>query len=56
LTAPVSRDPDDDAMLLLAAASQADPVVSGDTVLLTLGACAGIPIVDPVAAMLRLGG
>jgi putative PIN family toxin of toxin-antitoxin system len=51
LPARVSRDPDDDAVLALAAASQADLVISGDADLLTLGARAGIPIVAPAEAL-----
>lgn len=56
LPAQTSRDPDDDHVLALAAAAQADLVISGDTDLLTLGAHAGIPIIDPAAAIARLGG
>src|SRR5271165_4440823 len=49
LPAPVSRDPDDDAVLALAVAAQADLIVSGDGDLLTLGAHGGIPIIDAAA-------
>ena len=56
LPAPVSRDPTDDAVLALAAASQADLIISGDADLLTLGSHAGIPIVDPAQAISRVGG
>jgi uncharacterized protein len=56
LTAPVSRDRDDDAVLALAVACQADLIVSGDADLLTLGAHAGIPIVDAANALVRIGG
>ena len=56
LPAPVSRDPSDDAALALATASQADLIVSGDADLLTLGSYAGIPIIDPAEAILRLQG
>jgi uncharacterized protein len=56
LPAPVSRDPDDDAVLALAVASQADLIVSGDADLLTLGTHAGIPIVDPATALARIPG
>jgi uncharacterized protein len=56
LPAPVSRDPDDDAVLALAVTSQADLIVSGDTDLLALGVHAGIPIVDAAAAITRVGG
>ncbi len=51
LPAPVSRDPDDDAVLALATAAQADLIISGDADLLTLGAHAQIPIVDAVVAL-----
>lgn len=50
LPAQASRDPDDDAVLALAVASQADLIITGDTDLVTLGAYAGIPIVDPATA------
>ena len=56
LPAQVSRDPDDDAVLALAAASGADLIISGDADLLALGAHAGIPIIDPAAAIARLRG
>jgi putative PIN family toxin of toxin-antitoxin system len=56
LPAPVSRDPSDDAVLALATASQADLIVSGDADLLTLGSYAGIPIIDPAEAILRIQG
>jgi len=56
LTAPVSRDPSDDAVLALAAASQADLIITGDADLLTLGSHAGIPIVDPAEAVTRVSG
>jgi putative PIN family toxin of toxin-antitoxin system len=56
LPAPVSRDPDDDAVLALAVASQADLIVSGDADLLTLGTHAAIPIVDPATALARIPG
>ena len=56
LPAPVSRDPDDDAIFVLAVASHADLVISGDADLLVLGAYDGIPIVDPAAAIAWLGG
>ncbi len=51
LTASVSRDPDDDAVLALAVAAQADVVVSGDGDLLVLGAYASIPIIMPAQAV-----
>jgi putative PIN family toxin of toxin-antitoxin system len=56
LPVPVSRDLDDDAVLALAVASQADLIISGDADLLALGAYAGIPIVDPATAIARLTG
>jgi uncharacterized protein len=56
LPAPVGRDPDDDAMLALAAASRADLVVSGDADLLILGSYAGISIIDAAAAVACVGG
>jgi len=56
LPAPVSRDPSDDAVLALAAVSQADLIITGDADLLTLGSHAGIPIIDPAEAINRIGG
>jgi putative PIN family toxin of toxin-antitoxin system len=56
LPAPVSRDPSDDAVLALAAAAQADLIISGDADLLTLGTYAGIPIIDPAEAIVRIQG
>ena len=55
LSAPVSRDPSDDAVLALATASEADLIISGDADLLTLGSYAGIPIIDPAEAIIRIG-
>jgi putative PIN family toxin of toxin-antitoxin system len=52
----VSRDPADDAVLALAAASQADLIITGDADLLTLGSHAGIPIIDAAEAILRISG
>ena len=40
---PVARDPHDDKVLALAAASRADVVISGDADLLVLGKYSGIP-------------
>jgi putative PIN family toxin of toxin-antitoxin system len=51
----VSRDPADDAVLALAAASQADLIITGDADFLTLGSHAGIPIIDAAEAILRIG-
>jgi putative PIN family toxin of toxin-antitoxin system len=56
LPAPVSRDPSDDAVLALAAAAQVDLIISGDADLLTVGSYAGIPIIDPAAAIIRIQG
>jgi len=56
LAAPVSRDPDDDAVLALAVAAQPDLIISGDDDLLVLGAHAGIPIVSPRRALAIVGG
>jgi putative PIN family toxin of toxin-antitoxin system len=53
-TQPVSRDPDDDAVLALAVAARADLIVTGDIDLLILGSHGGIPIVDPAAAIVRI--
>jgi len=50
LPTKVSHDSDDDAVLALAVAAQADLVVSGDADLLTLGVHAGIRIVRPAEA------
>jgi len=54
LTKPTSRDSDDDAVLAVATAAQADLIVSGDDDLLTLVSYNGISIVDPAAALVRL--
>jgi putative PIN family toxin of toxin-antitoxin system len=56
LREPASRDPDDDAVLALAAAAKPDLIVAGDKDLLVLGIHAGIPIVSPVEAVVRIGG
>ena len=56
LPAPVSRDPSDDAVLALAAASRADLIITGDADLFTLGGHAGIPIIDPAEAITRISG
>lgn len=53
LPTPVSRDPDDDAVLALAVAAQPDLIISGDRDLLTLGFHARIPIVTPADALAR---
>jgi putative PIN family toxin of toxin-antitoxin system len=51
LPAPVSRDPDDDAVLACALAAKAALIVSGDRDLLDLGAFNGIPILDAAQAL-----
>ncbi len=56
LPGPVSRDPDDDAVLALAVAAQPDFIGSGDRDLLVLGACAGVPVVTPAEAVKRMKG
>jgi uncharacterized protein len=56
LPAPVSRDPSDDAVVAIAAAAGVDLIISGDAGLLTLGSYAGIPIIDPAKAMIRIQG
>ena len=56
LPTPVSRDPSDDEVLALAAALQADLIITGDADLLTLGSHAGIPIIDPAEALTRISG
>ena len=43
-------------MLALAAALQADLIITDDDDLLTLGSDAGIPIIDPAEAIARFGG
>jgi uncharacterized protein len=54
LTKPVCRDPDDDAVLALALAAQADVMISGDEDLLTLQSFESIPILSPAMALARL--
>lgn len=51
LAQPVCRDPDDDAVLALALAAQADLVISGDDDLLSLNPFEGIPILMPAQAL-----
>jgi putative PIN family toxin of toxin-antitoxin system len=51
LQAPLSRDPDDDAVLALAVAAPAEMIVSGDGDLRVLGAFGGIRIVTPAEAL-----
>jgi len=54
LAEPVCRDPDDDAVLALARAAQADLIVSGDQDLLVLGQFEGVPIATPRDALERI--
>lgn len=54
LREPVCRDPDDDDVLALALAAQADLIVSGDQDLLVLGQFEGIPIVTARQALEQL--
>jgi putative PIN family toxin of toxin-antitoxin system len=51
LRMPASRDPDDDAVLALAEATQADLIVSGDADLLTLGCYQGNVITTPTKTL-----
>lgn len=51
LPQPICRDPDDDAVLALAIAAQADLIISGDDDLLTLAHYRGIQIVTPAEAV-----
>lgn len=54
LPQPVCRDSDDDAVLAMAIAGQADFIVSGDNDLLSLKIHQGIPIVTPAEAVQRI--
>jgi len=54
LAQPVCRDPDDDAVLALALAAQADIVISGDDDLLCLNPFEGIPILTPAQALQKV--
>jgi putative PIN family toxin of toxin-antitoxin system len=51
LAVPVCRDPDDDEVLALAVAAQADFIVSGDDDLLSLQHYQNIPILTPATAL-----
>ena len=51
LAQPVCRDPDDDHVLALALAANADLIVSGDNDLLSLGNFEGIQIIGPAEAV-----
>jgi putative PIN family toxin of toxin-antitoxin system len=54
LAQPVCRDKDDDAVLALALAAQADIVISGDDDLLCLVSFEGIPILTPAQGLQRV--
>ncbi len=54
LAQPVCRDKDDDAVLALAIAAQADIVISGDDDLLCLASFEGIPILMPAQALQKV--
>lgn len=54
LPEPAGRNPDDDIVLALAAATRADMIVSGDKDLLSLGSYVGIPIVNATDAVTKL--
>lgn len=54
LATPVCRDPDDDAVLALAIAAQADVIVSGDDDLLSLQSFEGIAILNPAMTLQRV--
>jgi putative PIN family toxin of toxin-antitoxin system len=56
LAAPVCRDPDDDELLALALAAQADLIISGDDDLLVLQVFQDIPILTPAMALQFIGG
>jgi putative PIN family toxin of toxin-antitoxin system len=55
LLVPVCRDPDDDALLALAVAAQADLIISGDADLLALGSYSGISVINPTTAVAKIG-
>jgi len=54
LSAPVSRDPDDDHVLAAALGAEAQLIVSGDRDLLVLGAFHGISILSAAQALDRI--
>lgn len=54
LPVPICRDPDDDAVLALALAAQADLIVSGDDDRLALVHFQGIPVITPTLAIQRI--
>ena len=51
---PTCRDPDDDHVLALAVAANADLIVSGDHDRLSLGNFEGIPIIGPAEAVVLI--
>lgn len=55
LTAQISRDADDDAVLACALAARADLIVSGDDDLLVLGSFRATPIVTAAQALALIG-
>ncbi len=55
LDAPICRDPDDDTVLAVAIAGQAEAIISGDTDLLDLKEYRGIPILSATEFLIRLG-
>ncbi len=54
LAQPVCCDKDDDAVLALALAAQADMIVSGDDDLLSINLFEGIPILSPAQALHKI--
>ena len=54
LLQPVCRDADDDEVLAVAIASQADCIITGDDDLLSLKSYQGIPIITPDEAVNRI--
>ena len=55
LPQPVCRDPDDDHVLALALAANAELIITGDSDLLALRQFEGVPIIDPSQALQRIG-
>lgn len=55
LPQPICRDPDDDAVLAVASAANADLIVSGDDDLLSLKRYQGIDIITPAQALQLIG-
>lgn len=54
LPQPVCRDKDDDVVLALALAAQADMIISGDDDLLSINPFQGIPILAPAQALQKV--